>query len=167
MTPHYCTVCFRPVDAHDEHCDVDDCCGHWPALCCPGCACESFEQAHPELTAASPAHSRVDLPAPDEARDTGPTEPRHELAGLLYAAVQEARFWHRAAVACRRSKRTETHTIGRVLLDARIDERTRATQALLRTARGLKTLLDTHYPRPGKFRRTSLPVSHMEGCIDG
>ncbi len=41
---HICTVCFRPVEDHDSKCD----CGivHFPPLCCAGCECGSFEDAH-------------------------------------------------------------------------------------------------------------------------
>lgn len=40
MTEHICTVCHQPSHRHEE-------CGHFPALCCEGCACGSFEEAHP------------------------------------------------------------------------------------------------------------------------
>lgn len=45
MSEHICTVCFLPANDHDELC-VQCGRGHFPALCCPGCDCESFEKAH-------------------------------------------------------------------------------------------------------------------------
>lgn len=49
---HSCGVCFMDSDVHLEECDGTpdqplNVHQHWPALCCPGCRCESFEQAHP------------------------------------------------------------------------------------------------------------------------
>ena len=47
---HWCEVCGFPANKHDERCWVG---GeehrHWPALCCPGCGCLSFEEAHPDV----------------------------------------------------------------------------------------------------------------------
>ncbi len=49
---HECTVCLVPFTFHNEDCD--HCNGsHWPPLCCPGCRCESFERAHPDIKASS------------------------------------------------------------------------------------------------------------------
>lgn len=46
---HICEVCFQPSHLHDEDCGTqEEPCHHWPALCCPGCGCQSFEAAHPE-----------------------------------------------------------------------------------------------------------------------
>jgi hypothetical protein len=49
MTPtvHWCTACSRPAETHPTACHEDGCAGHWPALCCPGCSCGSYEAAHP------------------------------------------------------------------------------------------------------------------------
>jgi hypothetical protein len=47
---HECSVCYQKVSQHDETCwanGVEH--RHWPALCCPGCVCQSFEAAHSEL----------------------------------------------------------------------------------------------------------------------
>ncbi len=43
---HECGECYRPMTAHAERCDCG--CGRnfFPALCCPGCRCGSFEEAH-------------------------------------------------------------------------------------------------------------------------
>lgn len=48
---HFCTVCINRASDHPEDC-TDRRCGqrHWPALCCPGCECRSFEDAHPDLS---------------------------------------------------------------------------------------------------------------------
>lgn len=45
---HRCGVCFQESGAHDEHCYRNPCevGNHWPPLCCPGCPCASFEDAH-------------------------------------------------------------------------------------------------------------------------
>ena len=44
-TSHVCTACFRDMTEHDELCSCG--CGRFfPALCCPGCACHSYEDAH-------------------------------------------------------------------------------------------------------------------------
>lgn len=43
---HICTVCFLPVEQHDSECDLG--CHHFPPLCCQGCGCGSFEEAHPQ-----------------------------------------------------------------------------------------------------------------------
>lgn len=42
---HVCTICGQPSGDHDSDCDVCDC-AHFPPLCCPGCDCGSFEDAH-------------------------------------------------------------------------------------------------------------------------
>ena len=44
ITLHICTVCYMASRRHSERCD----CGvnHWPPLCCPGCDCHSYENAH-------------------------------------------------------------------------------------------------------------------------
>ena len=41
---HICEECSRSMFAHDEECD----CGgrHDPPLCCPGCPCNSYHDAH-------------------------------------------------------------------------------------------------------------------------
>lgn len=39
---HICTVCFQPVSRHDDGTR------YWPAPCCPGCDCRSYEYAHTE-----------------------------------------------------------------------------------------------------------------------
>ena len=54
---HICTVCFQSMFHHPEECGAEACwvkdktgreqaLRHWPALCCPGCGCGSFEEAH-------------------------------------------------------------------------------------------------------------------------
>lgn len=43
---HYCTVCCRPLEAHREACDCGRELSYFPALCCPGCDCGSWEEAH-------------------------------------------------------------------------------------------------------------------------
>lgn len=45
---HYCTVCSRDSALHPAACLESACEGvpHWPALCCPGCECASYELAH-------------------------------------------------------------------------------------------------------------------------
>jgi hypothetical protein len=46
---HLCEWCFQPVSSHDEICgEPDPDCRHFPPLCCPGCPCGSFREAHPE-----------------------------------------------------------------------------------------------------------------------
>jgi hypothetical protein len=37
VTEHICTVCHQPSHRHEER-------GHFPALCCEGCDCGSFEE---------------------------------------------------------------------------------------------------------------------------
>jgi len=45
MSEHVCTVCYRASEAHPERSeDCDE--WHFPALCCVGCECRSWEQAH-------------------------------------------------------------------------------------------------------------------------
>ena len=48
---HICTVCFCPSILHLSRCDVGEADGseHWhhAPLCCAGCDCRSFEEAHP------------------------------------------------------------------------------------------------------------------------
>ncbi len=46
MSEHICTECFSFASQHEEACEVDGCEGHWPPLCCRGCDCRSFEDAH-------------------------------------------------------------------------------------------------------------------------
>lgn len=58
---HVCTVCFSLAENHpEEGCD----CGvsHFPALCCPGCDCGSYEEAH-ITTAELIANFRGGIPA--------------------------------------------------------------------------------------------------------
>lgn len=51
---HVCGVCFTLSVDHEEDCGTqEDRCEHWPPLCCPGCDCGSFEEAHPELEGAN------------------------------------------------------------------------------------------------------------------
>jgi hypothetical protein len=45
---HWCETCYRPVEQHPDECERG--CTHWPPLCCPGCACQSFEEAEHEET---------------------------------------------------------------------------------------------------------------------
>lgn len=59
---HYCTVCAQPMTRHHAWCDVCEV-NHWPPLCCPGCGCLSFEEAHPNLY---PTGSDDGPPAPGE-----------------------------------------------------------------------------------------------------
>lgn len=49
---HICIECGDSVEAHDEMCRVG--CRHFPALCCPGCPCLSFYEAHPIEVAEEP-----------------------------------------------------------------------------------------------------------------
>lgn len=44
MFDHICEVCFQSMFDHDEECWYG--CKHYPALCCKGCACQSFEEAY-------------------------------------------------------------------------------------------------------------------------
>lgn len=50
---HICEVCSQPGHDHTEQCARDHACLHWPPLCCPGCPCRSFEDAHAYLVATS------------------------------------------------------------------------------------------------------------------
>lgn len=43
---HWCTVCGRAAPDHAESCQGACEFDHFPPLCCPGCHCESFEEAH-------------------------------------------------------------------------------------------------------------------------
>lgn len=47
MADHTCTVCFQSFEKHGESCEYCEA-KHWPPLCCAGCDCGSFEQAHPD-----------------------------------------------------------------------------------------------------------------------
>ena len=49
MSDHECDVCLIPFTRHSEKCDVPghEEVRHWPPTCCPGCGCESYEEAHP------------------------------------------------------------------------------------------------------------------------
>ena len=53
MSGHTCEQCFMDSDDHSQECyepEADCPQGrHWPALCCPGCPCHSYEDAHPML----------------------------------------------------------------------------------------------------------------------
>lgn len=44
---HVCMVCFDLSETHPERCPAGD--NHHSPLCCPGCWCQSFEEAHPVL----------------------------------------------------------------------------------------------------------------------
>lgn len=57
MSTHICEECFRPSDEHGERqgCDCDH--GHWPPLCCAGCRCRSFEEAHWRILTVQPPWS--------------------------------------------------------------------------------------------------------------
>jgi len=57
MYVHECGACFAPMNRHSEMCVFG--CFHWPALCCPGCDCESFQEAHPPDTVLRPGVDRV------------------------------------------------------------------------------------------------------------
>lgn len=52
MSEHICLVCGRDGHVHDERCD----CGsrHWPPVCCPGCPCWSFADAHKDIAIHEP-----------------------------------------------------------------------------------------------------------------
>lgn len=42
---HICDQCYQPANEHDEECPCG--CGAFlMPLCCPGCGCRSFEDAH-------------------------------------------------------------------------------------------------------------------------
>lgn len=44
---HLCTVCYRPAAQHSSACDCGCGATFGPLpLCCEGCMCESFEDAH-------------------------------------------------------------------------------------------------------------------------
>ena len=48
---HYCEVCFTSMFDHPERCfgwGDEEPHYHMTPLCCPGCPCGSFEEAHPE-----------------------------------------------------------------------------------------------------------------------
>lgn len=49
---HLCTVCFQPLEHHPETCELE--CRHFPPLCCRGCQCRSFEEAHPTVEEPQP-----------------------------------------------------------------------------------------------------------------
>ena len=70
---HLCTMCFHRIELH-RGCD----CGgeHSPPLCCPGCDCQSHEEAHP-----SPRTSFL-----------GPKTKTIIVAGKLVATLPLARF---------------------------------------------------------------------------
>lgn len=50
---HVCEVCGTTMDAHEsfrdcEYCSTDEqSITHFPATCCPGCPCGSWEEQHP------------------------------------------------------------------------------------------------------------------------
>lgn len=54
MIGHMCTTCAQRADTHPEACGVANDCYHYPALCCPGCDCRAFEEAHPMPVAVHP-----------------------------------------------------------------------------------------------------------------
>lgn len=60
MKAHICTVCSQQGDDHTDDCPGD--CGlrYWPPLCCKGCDCGSYEQAH-TAPAADPAGAALAL----------------------------------------------------------------------------------------------------------
>lgn len=45
---HLCGVCWTDSLTHPEECYEPGCedWAHWPPLCCRGCLCGSFEEAH-------------------------------------------------------------------------------------------------------------------------
>lgn len=45
---HICLICLQEAGDHSWQCHDINCeqARHWPPLCCPGCPCESFEEAH-------------------------------------------------------------------------------------------------------------------------
>lgn len=45
---HLCGVCSVDSSRHPSSCYEEDCevIKHWPVLCCPGCLCLSYEEAH-------------------------------------------------------------------------------------------------------------------------
>lgn len=45
---HWCTACGDVMEDHPTRCYEGDYHQHFPALCCPGCDCGSFEEAHSE-----------------------------------------------------------------------------------------------------------------------
>ena len=53
---HYCSVCSRSAGQHSEDCPCG--CGEsfLMPLCCPGCDCGSFEDAHAELLDSPKEH---------------------------------------------------------------------------------------------------------------
>lgn len=59
MGLHTCGSCGRDLADHNENCfegtpDGESSHIHFPALCCPGCDCGSFEEAHPDSPLADP-----------------------------------------------------------------------------------------------------------------
>ena len=44
---HVCTVCFADSANHDSECPCG-CASYLSPLCCPGCDCRSYEEAHEE-----------------------------------------------------------------------------------------------------------------------
>lgn len=48
MSDHICTVCFQSFRAHRAKCDCGCGRGFLGALCCEGCDCGSYEEAHPK-----------------------------------------------------------------------------------------------------------------------
>lgn len=51
---HACGECGMDSVDHPAECYEPDCGigNHWPSLCCPGCPCLSFEEAHPKEKSA-------------------------------------------------------------------------------------------------------------------
>jgi hypothetical protein len=50
---HICGVCHQPISSHRGQCRCG-CEGHYlPALCCEGCPCRSFEDAHRDAADSS------------------------------------------------------------------------------------------------------------------
>jgi hypothetical protein len=60
MVEHICTVCHQPSHRHDEECNLG--CRHYPALCCQGCRCGSFDEAHREPAAPTADDSTSHIP---------------------------------------------------------------------------------------------------------
>lgn len=49
MSGHVCDVCYYLDSEHPERCERG--CQHFPAVCCRGCPCESWEEEHKPVPA--------------------------------------------------------------------------------------------------------------------
>lgn len=69
---HRCTVCGSSSRRHPEQCDCG--CGEffWPALCCEGCGCGSFEEAHRARDEMRAEVAQGQLAPAEESRPIGP-----------------------------------------------------------------------------------------------